>query len=58
MSVLLLADHEDGVGGICCHPDRSMHPALQTRTLATVAIDVTSDHLDVRANGPCGHRDA
>ena len=60
-----MTDHvapEDGVGGICIHPDRSMHPALQTRTLATVAIDVTSDlstgHLDVRADGPCGHRDA
>lgn len=53
-----MTDHEDGVGGICCHPDRLMHPTLQTRTLATVAIDVESARLDVRADGPCGHRDA
>ena len=26
------------------------------RTLATVAIDVASATLDVRADGPCGHR--
>ncbi len=53
-----MTDHEpEGeVGGICCHPDRSMDPALWHRTLATVAIDVATSTLDVRADGPCGHR--
>lgn len=53
-----MTDHEEVVGGICCHPDRSMDPVLQTRTLATVAIDVVAGRLDVRRDGPCGHRDA
>lgn len=53
-----MTDHEpEGqVGGICCHPDRSMDPVLWHRTLATVAIDVEQSRLDVRADGPCGHR--
>ncbi|MBA2464572.1 MAG: peptidase C45 [Nocardioidaceae bacterium] len=62
--VEVMTDHvapEDGVGGVCVHPDQSLHPTLQTRTLATVSIDLGTDlasgHLDVRANGPCGHRD-
>ena len=33
-----------------------LDPVLWTRTLATVAIDVTERSLDVRADGPCGHR--
>ena len=53
-----MTDHEpEGeVGGICAHPDRSLDPVLWHRTLATVAIDVASSSLDVRADGPCGHR--
>ena len=56
--VAAMTDHEEGVGGICAHPDRSMHPVLWHRTLATVAIDVESSRLDVRAGGPCGGTDA
>lgn len=52
-----MTDHEEGVGGICCHPDPAMHPALRTRTLATVVIDVANARLAVSADGPCGHRD-
>lgn len=47
-----------GVGSICAHPDRSMNPILWHRTLATVVLDVGRARLDVRPNGPCGHRDA
>jgi isopenicillin-N N-acyltransferase-like protein len=52
-----MTDHEDGVGGICAHPDRSMDPVLWHRTLATVVLDVERGRLDVRPDGPCGHRD-
>lgn len=54
-----MTDHEPegDVGGICCHPDRTMDPVLWHRTLATVAIDVASATLDVRADGPCGRRE-
>ena len=50
-------DRADGVGSICAHPDRSTDPVLWHRTLATVALDVEQVRLDVRADGPCGHRD-
>jgi isopenicillin-N N-acyltransferase like protein len=43
-------------GGVCRHPHTELDPVLWTRTLATVAIDVTACSLDVRADGPCGHR--
>jgi len=43
-------------GGVCRHPYTELDPVLWTRTLATVAIDVTERSLDVRADGPCGHR--
>ena len=54
-----MTDHEpEGeVGGVCCHPDRTMDPVLWHRTLATVAIDVQSSTLDVRVDGPCGRRE-
>ncbi len=55
--VAAMTDHQPGVGGVCCHPDRSTPPALQTRTLATVALDPVERSLDVRRDGPCGHRD-
>ncbi len=58
--VAAMTDHDrvdDGSGAVCAHPDRSMDPVLWHRTLATVAIDVMSARLDVRADGPCGHRD-
>lgn len=57
--VQAMTDHDpgpDGTGAICCHPDRSTDPVLWHRTLATVAIDVESAHLDVRRDGPCGDR--
>jgi isopenicillin-N N-acyltransferase-like protein len=43
-------------GGVCRHPLTETDPVLWHRTLATVAIDVASRSLDVRENGPCGHR--
>ena len=54
-----MTDHEpEGmVGGVCCHPDKTTDPVLWHRTLATVAIDVESATLDVRADGPCGRRE-
>ena len=54
-----MTDHEPvgEVGGVCCHPDTRMDPVLWHRTLATVAIDVESATLDVRADGPCGRRE-
>jgi isopenicillin-N N-acyltransferase-like protein len=55
--IAAMTDHDpgpDGTGAICCHPDRSMDPVLQHRTLATVVIDVGASQLDVRPDGPCG----
>jgi hypothetical protein len=46
-----------GVGSICSHPDRSINTVLWHRTLATVVLDVEQGRLDVRPDGPCGHRD-
>ena len=43
-------------GGVCRHPITSTDPVLWHRTLATVAIDPVARTLDVRENGPCGHR--
>jgi isopenicillin-N N-acyltransferase-like protein len=43
-------------GGVCRHPFTDTDPVLWHRTLATVAIDVRARTLDVRRNGPCGHR--
>lgn len=56
--VAVMTDHEEGVGGICRHPDPEVEPALRTRTLATVVLDLDGSRLDVRPDGPCGHRDA
>jgi isopenicillin-N N-acyltransferase-like protein len=53
--VLEAMTHHDEDGGVCRHqldPD----PVLWHRTLATVAVDVTTCTLDVRDGGPCGHR--
>jgi isopenicillin-N N-acyltransferase like protein len=43
-------------GGVCRHPLTDTDPVLWHRTLATVAIDSVARSLDVRADGPCGHR--
>ena len=43
-------------GGVCRHPLTDTDPVLWHRTLATVALDVTSRSVDVRPDGPCGHR--
>lgn len=43
-------------GGVCRHPITTTDPVLWHRTLATVAIDPVGRTLDVRENGPCGHR--
>jgi isopenicillin-N N-acyltransferase like protein len=43
-------------GGVCRHPDTGTDPVLWHRTLATVAVDVRARTLDVRPDGPCGHR--
>ncbi|QNN54525.1 C45 family autoproteolytic acyltransferase/hydolase [Nocardioides mesophilus] len=59
--VTAMTDHdltEDGAGAICAHPDRDTDPVLWHRTLATVALDVAGSRLDVRPDGPCGHRDS
>lgn len=49
-------DHHLPDGGVCRHPLTDTDPLLWHRTLATVAIDVRAGTLDVRADGPCGHR--
>jgi isopenicillin-N N-acyltransferase like protein len=54
--VAAMTDHDDSVGGICAHADRSTDPVLWHRTLATVAVDVGACRLDVRRDGPCGRR--
>ncbi|MGN6129211.1 MAG: C45 family autoproteolytic acyltransferase/hydrolase [Nocardioidaceae bacterium] len=46
--------HHDDEGGVCAHVDEGLDPVLRHRTLATVALDVASGHLDVRPGGPCG----
>jgi isopenicillin-N N-acyltransferase-like protein len=43
-------------GGVCRHPLTDTDPVLWHRTLATVALDVTSRSVDVRPDGPCGNR--
>ena len=54
--VLDAMTHHLADGGVCRHPLTDTEPVLWHRTLATVAIDVAARRLDVRANGPCGHR--
>jgi isopenicillin-N N-acyltransferase like protein len=48
--------HHLEAGGVCQHPLTDTDPVLWHRTLATVAIDVSTGALDVRPDGPCGHR--
>jgi isopenicillin-N N-acyltransferase-like protein len=48
--------HHLEAGGVCQHPLTDTDPVLWHRTLATVAIDVSARTLDVRPDGPCGHR--
>ena len=43
-------------GGVCRHPLTETDPLLWHRTLATVVLDVADRTLDVRQDGPCGHR--
>jgi isopenicillin-N N-acyltransferase like protein len=43
-------------GGVCRHPLTDTDPVLWHRTLAVVAVDPARRTLDVRADGPCGHR--
>ena len=43
-------------GGVCRHPVTSTDPVLWHRTLATVVLDVAARTLEVRPDGPCGHR--
>lgn len=43
-------------GGVCRHPVTDTDPVLWHRTLATVALDPAGRTLDVRPDGPCGHR--
>jgi isopenicillin-N N-acyltransferase-like protein len=43
-------------GGVCRHPVTDTEPVLWHRTLATVVLDVVAGTLDVRPDGPCGHR--
>jgi isopenicillin-N N-acyltransferase-like protein len=54
--VLDAMTHHLADGGVCRHPFVDTDPVLWHRTLATVAIDVASRSLDVRPDGPCGHR--
>ena len=48
--------HHLDAGGVCRHPLTDTDPVLWHRTLATVAVDTTSRTLEVREDGPCGHR--
>jgi isopenicillin-N N-acyltransferase like protein len=48
--------HHLADGGVCRHPLTDTDPVLWHRTLATVSVDVTARTLDVRPDGPCGHR--
>ena len=48
--------HHLEAGGVCQHPLTDTDPVLWHRTLATVALDVSTGTLDVRPDGPCGHR--
>jgi isopenicillin-N N-acyltransferase-like protein len=43
-------------GGVCRHPLTDTDPVLWHRTLAVVAVDPAGRGLEVRADGPCGHR--
>ena len=43
-------------GGVCRHPVTDTDPVLWHRTLATVSLDAAGRTLDVRPDGPCGHR--
>jgi isopenicillin-N N-acyltransferase-like protein len=54
--VLEAMTHHLPDGGVCRHPLTDTDPVLWHRTLATVAIDVRRRTLDVRPDGPCGHR--
>jgi isopenicillin-N N-acyltransferase like protein len=54
--VLDAMTHHLPAGGVCRHPLTDTDPVLWHRTLATVAIDAQARTLDVREDGPCGHR--
>jgi isopenicillin-N N-acyltransferase like protein len=54
--VLEAMHHHLPDGGVCRHPVTDTDPVLWHRTLATVAVDVDARTLDVRPDGPCGHR--
>jgi isopenicillin-N N-acyltransferase-like protein len=54
--VLDAMTHHLPEGGVCRHPLTNTDPVLWHRTLATVVVDVAGRGLDVRENGPCGHR--
>jgi isopenicillin-N N-acyltransferase like protein len=54
--VLAAMTHHLPDGGVCRHPFTDTDPVLWHRTLATVAIDTAGRTLEVRENGPCGHR--
>jgi isopenicillin-N N-acyltransferase like protein len=54
--VLEAMDHHLPEVGVCRHPFTNTDPVLWHRTLATVAVDVRTRTVDVRPDGPCGHR--
>jgi len=54
--VLAAMMHHLPEGGVCRHPLTDTDPAVWHRTLAVVALDPARRTLEVRADGPCGHR--
>jgi isopenicillin-N N-acyltransferase-like protein len=54
--VLAAMAHHLPEGGVCRHPLTGTDPALWHRTLAVVVVDAARRTLDVRPDGPCGHR--
>lgn len=50
---VLLADHANQPGAVCCHPDPRQHPLDQGATVASVLMDLPAKRLWLADGNPC-----
>jgi isopenicillin-N N-acyltransferase-like protein len=50
-----LSDHTNFPNSVCRHPDRSLPPAEQTETAASVLVDLTAKSVRLSDGPPCEH---
>jgi isopenicillin-N N-acyltransferase-like protein len=49
----LLADHANYPSGLCCHPDSRMDPSDQGATVASVLMNLGTQHMYLADGNPC-----